>query len=59
VSGAGRSPSLAHHYPEVNEGLMAYKIGTHRHTPEIEQVGLAGKAVTISYAHLIPMNGGS
>jgi N-acetyl-gamma-glutamyl-phosphate reductase len=61
VSGAGRSPSLAHHYPEVNEGLMAYKIGTHRHTPEIEQElgALAGKAVTISFTpHLIPMNRG-
>jgi N-acetyl-gamma-glutamyl-phosphate reductase len=61
VSGAGRSPSLAYHYPEVNEGLMAYKIGTHRHTPEIEQelAGLAGGQVTISFTpHLIPMNRG-
>ncbi|HEX9137330.1 MAG TPA: N-acetyl-gamma-glutamyl-phosphate reductase [Nitrospirota bacterium] len=61
VSGAGRSPSLAHHYPEVNEGLMAYKIGTHRHTPEIEQevAALAGKPVTLSFTpHLVPMNRG-
>ncbi len=61
VSGAGRSPSLAYHYPEVNEGLMAYKIGTHRHTPEIEQeMGmLAGKTITLSFTpHLIPMNRG-
>ena len=61
VSGAGRSPSLAHHYPEVNEGLMAYKVGTHRHTPEIEQelTKLAGHSVTISFTpHLIPMNRG-
>ena len=61
VSGAGRSPSLAHHYPEVNEGLMAYKIGTHRHTPEIEQElsALAGKPVTLSFTpHLVPMNRG-
>lgn len=61
VSGAGRSPSLAHHYPEVNEGLMAYKIGTHRHTPEIEQEvsTLAGKPVTLSFTpHLVPMNRG-
>ncbi len=61
VSGAGRSPSLAHHYPEVNEGLMAYKIGTHRHTPEIEQELsiLAGRQVTVSFTpHLIPMNRG-
>jgi N-acetyl-gamma-glutamyl-phosphate reductase len=61
VSGAGRSPSLAHHYPEVNEGLMAYKIGTHRHTPEIEQEvsALAGRPVALSFTpHLIPMNRG-
>lgn len=61
VSGAGRSPSLAHLYPEVNEGLMAYNIGTHRHTPEIEQElsGLAGRQVTVSFTpHLIPMNRG-
>jgi N-acetyl-gamma-glutamyl-phosphate reductase len=61
VSGAGRSPSLAHHYPEVNEGFMAYKIGTHRHTPEIEQElsRLAGAAVTLSFTpHLAPMNRG-
>lgn len=61
VSGAGRSPSLAHHFPEVNEGFMAYKIGTHRHTPEIEQELslLAGERVTVSFTpHLVPMNRG-
>ncbi len=61
VSGAGRSPALAYHYPEANEGFMAYKIGTHRHTPEIEQelAGLAGKPVTVSFTpHLVPMNRG-
>jgi N-acetyl-gamma-glutamyl-phosphate reductase len=61
VSGAGRSPSLAHHYPEVNEGFMAYKVGTHRHTPEIEQElsGLSGKTITLSFTpHLVPMNRG-
>ena len=47
--------------PEANEGLMAYKIGTHRHTPEIEQElsALAGKQVTVSFTpHLVPMNRG-
>jgi N-acetyl-gamma-glutamyl-phosphate reductase len=61
VSGAGRSVSLAHHYSEVNEGFMAYKVGTHRHTPEIEQEVslLAGAAVTLSFTpHLVPMNRG-
>ena len=61
ITGAGRSPALAYHYPEANEGLMAYKIGTHRHTPEIEQElsALAGQPVTVSFTpHLIPMNRG-
>ena len=37
VTGAGRSPSLATHFSEVNEGFKAYKVGEHRHRPEIEQ----------------------
>ncbi len=61
ISGAGRSPALPYHYPEANEAFMAYKIGTHRHTPEIEQElsKLAGERVTISFTpHLVPMNRG-
>ena len=37
VSGAGRSPALPYHFPEAHEGMEAYKIGRHRHVPEIEQ----------------------
>lgn len=61
VSGAGRSPALPYHFPEANEGFMAYKVGTHRHTPEIEQElsRIAGTEVTISFTpHLVPMNRG-
>ena len=61
VSGAGRSPALAQHYPEANEGFMAYKVGSHRHTPEIEQELslLAGERITVSFTpHLVPMNRG-
>jgi len=61
VSGAGRSPALPYHYPEANEAFMAYKIGTHRHTPEIEQElsKLAGEQVTLNFTpHLVPMNRG-
>jgi N-acetyl-gamma-glutamyl-phosphate reductase len=61
VSGAGRNPALAYHYPEANEGFMAYKVGTHRHTPEIEQELslLAGAPVTLSFTpHLVPMTRG-
>jgi N-acetyl-gamma-glutamyl-phosphate reductase len=61
VSGAGRSPGLPYHYPEANEAFMAYKVGSHRHTPEIEQelTKLAGRGVTVSFTpHLVPMNRG-
>ncbi|MCC7201203.1 MAG: N-acetyl-gamma-glutamyl-phosphate reductase [Nitrospirae bacterium] len=61
ISGAGRSPSLAFHFPEANEGMEAYKVGTHRHTPEIEQVlsDVAGSTVTACFVpHLIPANRG-
>src|SRR5262249_60601617 len=38
VSGAGRTPSLTTHFPEIAEGIRPYKAArTHRHTPEIEQ----------------------
>lgn len=37
ISGAGRAASLTCHFPESHESINAYKIGTHRHLPEIEQ----------------------
>ncbi|HET9962202.1 MAG TPA: N-acetyl-gamma-glutamyl-phosphate reductase [Nitrospiraceae bacterium] len=44
ISGAGRSPALPYHFPEAHESLEPYKIGQHRHIPEIEQE-LTGLAV--------------
>ena len=63
ISGAGRSPALPYHFPEAHESLEPYKIGQHRHIPEIEQElsGVMGKpgAVTIAFTpHLVPMNRG-
>lgn len=71
ISGAGRSPALPYHFPEAHESLEPYKIGQHRHIPEIEQelTGLAGTRtqatrgevdpVTVAFTpHLIPMNRG-
>lgn len=61
VSGAGRSPNLSSHFPETHENIKAYKIGEHRHTPEIEQeLSLAGgREVMVQFTpHLIPMNRG-
>jgi len=61
VSGAGRSPSLDYHYSEVNEGMKAYKVGEHRHMPEIEEAlsNYSGLKVKVSFTpHLIPMDRG-
>jgi len=61
VSGAGRSPSLDYHFCEVNEGVKAYKVGEHRHMPEIEEAlsNYSGQDVKVSFTpHLIPMDRG-
>lgn len=61
VSGAGRTPKATTHFPECNESLVAYNVGQHRHTPEIEQVlaDLAGERVEVIFTpHLIPMDRG-
>ncbi|MCR4672898.1 MAG: N-acetyl-gamma-glutamyl-phosphate reductase [Lachnospiraceae bacterium] len=61
TSGAGRSAKTANLFCEVNENIKAYGVGTHRHTPEIEeQLGYAcGHDVTLTFTpHLVPMNRG-
>lgn len=61
VTGAGRGVSLDSHYNEVNENIKAYKIASHRHTPEIEQMLsiASGTEIKLSFTpHLIPMNRG-
>mgnify|MGYP005841912919 CR=1 FL=1 len=61
VSGAGRSPKLTTHFPECNENFLAYNVGKHRHTPEIEQIlsDAAGAAVQVIFTpHLVPMDRG-
>jgi len=61
TSGAGRKADVALTFCEVNEGFKAYGIGTHRHTPEIEQElsVLAGKQIFIDFTpHLLPVNRG-
>ncbi len=61
VSGAGRAATLNTHYCEANEGLKAYKVGEHRHTPEIEQElsAIAGRPIKVVFTpHLVPMSRG-
>ena len=38
ASGAGKKLNDGLHYPNMNENLRPYSIGTHRHIPEMEQV---------------------
>ncbi len=61
VSGAGRALTLGNHFDECNESIKAYKVGNHRHTPEIEQEleVRSNLKVNISFTpHLVPMNRG-
>ena len=61
VTGAGRGETLANHFCEVNENIKAYKIASHRHTPEIEQELslLSNNEITLLFTpHLVPMNRG-
>jgi len=61
VTGAGRALKEGSLFAEAAEGIHAYGVAKHRHSPEIEQ-GLsaaAGRPVIINFTpHLIPMNRG-
>ena len=61
VSGAGRSPKQANHFPELYDNFRAYNVAHHRHTPEIEQAmeDLSGEQSVINFTpHLVPMSRG-
>ena len=61
VSGAGRSPKLGNHFPELYDNFKAYNVAHHRHTPEIEQVleNLGGEKIILNFTpHLVPMSRG-
>ncbi len=61
VSGAGRSLSPATHFVAATESVSAYKVATHRHTPEIAQglgeLGLEAASVVFT-PHLAPLDRG-
>lgn len=61
ATGAGRSLTLASHFSELNENFAPYKVGAHRHTPEIEEtLGVIAKdKVSVTFTpHLLPINRG-
>lgn len=61
TSGAGRTAKQNLLFSEVSEGIRAYGVAHHRHTPEIEQELslLAGHDVQVTFTpHLVPMHRG-
>ena len=61
VSGRGNKPDAGSMYCECNENVQAYKVGQHRHEPEIERglrlLGCSGENVYFT-PHLVPMDRG-
>jgi N-acetyl-gamma-glutamyl-phosphate reductase len=61
TTGARRQAAVEQLFAEVNENFRAYKVGTHRHTPEMEQeINFAlGREVAIMFVpHLLPVTRG-
>jgi N-acetyl-gamma-glutamyl-phosphate reductase len=61
VTGGGRAPARSYHFPECADAMSPYKVGCHRHTPEIARnfAVAAGRAVPLVFTpHLAPMNRG-
>lgn len=61
VTGAGRTVAAEYLFAEVDDNLRAYKIGRHRHAPEIEQQlrPFLGADVAITFVpHLLPIRRG-
>lgn len=59
VTGAGKKATARTHFCFADENMEAYGVGTHRHTPEIEQIlGIAGQGRLVFTPHLAPLNRG-
>ncbi|MEN3185772.1 MAG: N-acetyl-gamma-glutamyl-phosphate reductase [Atribacterota bacterium] len=60
VSGAGKKATEDVHFCEVDENFKAYKVGEHRHQPEIEEkLGQWGEIESLTFVpHLLPLKRG-
>jgi N-acetyl-gamma-glutamyl-phosphate reductase len=61
TTGARRQASVEQLFAEVNENFRAYKVGNHRHVPEMEQeIGaMLGREVAVMFVpHLLPVTRG-
>ncbi len=58
ISGAGKKPAQAHHYPERYDTMGAYRLSGHQHVMEIERelALLAGKDIRVTFTpQVVPM----
>jgi len=58
TSGAGAEPTKATHHPTCGSSITPYKVGSHRHTPEIQMAleRVAGKGLDVVFTpHLLPV----
>lgn len=65
ITGGGRKPARAFHFPECYDSMTPYKVASHRHTPEISRVFSLMEGIPpssprplIFTPHLAPMNRG-
>ena len=61
VSGAGRTADLSLIFPEIEGNLKAYKVGSHRHQPEMEEKlsKITGSKIKVTFVpHLVPISRG-
>lgn len=55
ITGAGRNPTETNVFTNIDSNVVAYGLGHHRHTPEMEQE--IGAQITFT-PHLVPMSRG-
>ena len=65
ITGGGKEPQKSFHFPECSDSLSPYKVGAHRHVPEISRnmqvmAAFSNRAAPplIFTPHLAPMNRG-
>ena len=60
VSGAGRTPTEKTHFVSIDENVVPYGVGAHRHMPEIDQeLAALGAPVTAAFTpHLMGLDQG-
>ncbi|MCD6360325.1 MAG: N-acetyl-gamma-glutamyl-phosphate reductase, partial [Armatimonadetes bacterium] len=60
TSGAGKKLTQITHHAECNESVLAYKVASHRHEPEmVQELSLLGEPVRVTFTpHLMPMTRG-